>query len=93
MKPMTNTYHISGMLENDSLVGRVEWWTSPKKRFVFREVEAESEQAAIDYFEIDGWEWAEPPKVRLISEAAKLERIGVKPLFDMKELETGETKL
>ena len=53
---------------------------------VRQEIEADSPRAAADHFEAAGWEWEIEPEIRLVSEAAKLERTGQPSLFDLEEV-------
>lgn len=73
---MNNTYHITGTLEK-------EFADLPDHWLIDKEIEAPTPQAAADHFEADGWEWAAPPSVKLITEAAKMERAGQPSLFPL----------
>lgn len=72
-----NTYHVSGTLEKESPLPD----TSPDRKSIYREVEASDQQAAIDQFSVNGWEWSDTPSTWLVTEAMKLERSGEVPLF------------
>jgi len=77
------TYHISGMLEKDISIGNIERFD---QRSISREIEAISPRAAADFFEVDNWEWIEPPVVWIVTEAMKLERAGQPSLFPLDEV-------
>jgi hypothetical protein len=77
---INDTYHVSGRLEKDTSIGNIKRFD---RRPISREIKAISPQAAADFFEADAWEWVEPPVVRLVTEAEKMERAGQPTLFDL----------
>lgn len=78
---MENTYHVSGVLEKLIIGTGHELWDQKR---IYQEVEANSTQATLDKFEVDGWEFrTKDLYVWLISEAYKMERDQQPTLFEM----------
>lgn len=77
---MNNTYHVSGILRKEIC------YEIFRTKSIYREVDAPNEQSATDFFEIDGWKFAEDgPTVWHVTEAVKMERAGQPTLFPLSE--------
>jgi hypothetical protein len=72
-----NTYEVTGTLEKETAYGFFE------HRFIYDEIDVSTEQAALDFFEINGWEFKAGVEVRPITEAMKMERAGQPSLFPL----------